>query len=181
MKQLITAGVVVLVSTSGVLAAVQTVFLYGAAELSDSTVAEGVHDSRGDGEGQSRRADDSARHRAVPPFVSEQYINPQLWEPIDRDSRRWSQKQLGRLAVRAKNAGGRVVGLFLEGDPAQQITRAARSKRTDLLVVGTQRSSRFSDKIRPMRARRLAPWRRERSAPARWRCRTIPVVDEVDV
>ena len=39
MKQLITAGVIVLVSASGVLAAAQTVFIYGSAELSNSTLS----------------------------------------------------------------------------------------------------------------------------------------------
>jgi nucleotide-binding universal stress UspA family protein len=41
------------------------------------------------------------------------------------------------LVDRAKKAGIRAVGLLLEGDPAQQIVRAARSKRAELLVVGT--------------------------------------------
>ena len=78
-------------------------------------------------------------HVIVPfvPIVPEQYINTDTWEQIDRQARQWSQRQLGTLTERAKKAGIRVVGLLLEGDPAQQIVRAARSKRADLLVVGT--------------------------------------------
>jgi len=78
-------------------------------------------------------------HVIVPfvPIVAEQYINTVTWEQIDRQARRWSQRQLVKLVDRAKKAGIRVVGLLLEGDPAQQIVRAARSKRADLLVVGT--------------------------------------------
>jgi nucleotide-binding universal stress UspA family protein len=78
-------------------------------------------------------------HVIVPfvPIVPEQYINTVTWEQIDRQARRWSQRQLVKLVDRAKKAGIRVVGLLLEGDPAQQIVRAARSKRADLLVVGT--------------------------------------------
>ena len=78
-------------------------------------------------------------HVIVPfvPIVPEQYINTVTWEQIDRQARRWSQRQLVKLVERAKKAGIRAVGLLLEGDPAQQIVRAARSKRADLLVVGT--------------------------------------------
>jgi nucleotide-binding universal stress UspA family protein len=78
-------------------------------------------------------------HVIVPfvPIVAEQYINTVTWEQIDRQARRWSQRQLVKLVDRAKKAGIRAVGLLLEGDPAQQIVRAARSKRADLLVVGT--------------------------------------------
>ena len=78
-------------------------------------------------------------HVIVPfvPIVPEQYINTVTWEQIDRQARRWSQRQLVKLVDRAKKAGIRAVGLLLEGDPAQQIVRAARSKRADLLVVGT--------------------------------------------
>jgi nucleotide-binding universal stress UspA family protein len=71
------------------------------------------------------------------PIVPEQYINTDTWDQIDRESRRWSQHQLRRLTDRARKAGVRAVGLLREGDPAEQITRAARSTRADLLVVGT--------------------------------------------
>jgi nucleotide-binding universal stress UspA family protein len=78
-------------------------------------------------------------HVIVPfmPILPEQYINPDTWREIDIRARQWSQRKLGTLTKSAKKAGVRVVGLLLEGDPAQQITRAARSKRADLLVVGT--------------------------------------------
>lgn len=71
------------------------------------------------------------------PIVPEQYINTQTWDKIDSQARRWSQHQLRRLTEQARHAGIRVVGLLLEGDPAQQIVRTARSKRADLLVIGT--------------------------------------------
>ena len=88
---------------------------------------------------KAHRATLTILHVIVPftPIVPEQYIDTRSWEPIDREARRWSQRQLRRLTVRAKSAGVRVVGLLLEGDPAQQIARASRSKRADLLVVGT--------------------------------------------
>ena len=78
-------------------------------------------------------------HVVVPftPIVPEQYLDAQTWEKIDTEARRWSQQQLRKLTDRAKKAGVRTVGLLLEGDPAQQTIRAARSTRADLLVVGT--------------------------------------------
>lgn len=78
-------------------------------------------------------------HIIVPfmPVVPEQYINTDTWEQVDREARRWGQRQLVKLTDRAKKAGARAVGLLREGDPAQQIVGAARSTRADLLVVGT--------------------------------------------
>jgi nucleotide-binding universal stress UspA family protein len=88
---------------------------------------------------KANRATLTILHVIVPftPIVPEQYINTATWEQIDSQTRRWSQQQLARLTEKAKKAGIRVAGLLLEGDPAQQITRAARSKRADVLVVGT--------------------------------------------
>lgn len=78
-------------------------------------------------------------HVVVPftPVVPEQFLEAQTWELIDREARRWSQQQLRKLTDRARAGGARAVGLLLEGDPAQRITRAARATRADLLVVGT--------------------------------------------
>jgi nucleotide-binding universal stress UspA family protein len=78
-------------------------------------------------------------HVIVPfmPVLPEQYLNAATWEQIDSQARRWSQQQLRRLTEKAKKTGVRAIGLLLEGDPAQQIARATRSKRADLLVVGT--------------------------------------------
>jgi nucleotide-binding universal stress UspA family protein len=88
---------------------------------------------------KANRATLTILHVIVPftPIIPEQYINTQTWEQIDSQARRWSQQQLARLTEKAKKAGVRVAGLLLEGDPAQKIARAARSKRADLLIVGT--------------------------------------------
>ena len=88
---------------------------------------------------KANRATLTILHVIVPitPIVPEQYFDAETWERIDSQARRWGQRQLRTLTDRAKNAGIRAVGLLLEGDPAQQITRAVRSKRADLLVVGT--------------------------------------------
>jgi len=71
------------------------------------------------------------------PIVPEQYVDTRTWDRIDKEAHRWGTLQLRRLADRAKKAGVRVVGLLVDGDPAQTIVRVARMRRADLLVVGT--------------------------------------------
>jgi universal stress protein E len=88
---------------------------------------------------KAHRATLTILHVFVPitPIVPEQYFDVETWEQVDSQARRWSQQRLRKLTDTAKSAGIRAVGLLLEGDPAQQITRAVRSKRADLVVVGT--------------------------------------------
>jgi nucleotide-binding universal stress UspA family protein len=88
---------------------------------------------------RANRATLTILHVFVPsmPIVPEQYINTASLEQIDSRAKQWSQQQLRKLTEKAKKTGGRAIGLLLEGDPAQQIARATRSKRADLLVVGT--------------------------------------------
>lgn len=78
-------------------------------------------------------------HVSVPfmPVVPEQYIGGATLDQLNADARRWSQRQLAKLAEKAKKAGVRAVSLIMEGEPARQIIRAARSKRADIIVVGT--------------------------------------------
>jgi nucleotide-binding universal stress UspA family protein len=71
------------------------------------------------------------------PVVPEHYIRGTTLDQIDADARRWSQRQLAKLTERAKRAGVRAAGVMMEGEPARQIVRAARSRRADLIVVGT--------------------------------------------
>ena len=88
---------------------------------------------------KANRATLTILHVIVPftPVVPELYLNPATWDAIDRQARRWSKAQLARLTRAAHKAGAQAVGLVLEGDPAQQILKAARSRRADLLIVGT--------------------------------------------
>lgn len=88
---------------------------------------------------KANRATVTILHVIVPfvPFTSEDAIRGDTLEQISIETRRWSQRQLAKLTAKAKKAGIRAVGLIVEGDPAGQIVRAARSKRADLVVVGT--------------------------------------------
>jgi len=88
---------------------------------------------------KANRATLTVLHVTVPfmPVVPEQYIGGATLDQLNADSRRWAQRQLAKLTEKTKKAGVRTVGLMMEGEPARQIVRAARSKRADLIVVGT--------------------------------------------
>ena len=78
-------------------------------------------------------------HVLVPftPIVPEQYIRGATLNQLTADLRRWSQRQLDQLTAKAKKLGVRASSLTMTGDPAEQIVRAARSKRAELIVLGT--------------------------------------------
>ena len=70
-------------------------------------------------------------------LVPAQYVPSTTWEQVEFGTRAWAQRQVGALASKASASGVRATALLLEGDAAEQIVRAARSKRADLLVLGT--------------------------------------------
>jgi len=73
----------------------------------------------------------------VVPMVGDGYVAPQLYEQIESSARVEAQRQLDRLLARAKKAGARAKGVLVNGSPSEQIARLARSKRADLVVIGT--------------------------------------------
>jgi universal stress protein A len=72
-----------------------------------------------------------------PPTLGGEYIPPQTWERIDRAARASAQKHVATLVAKARRAGVRAAGLVLSGSPYDVIVRAARSRRADVLVLGT--------------------------------------------
>ena len=70
-------------------------------------------------------------------LAPDQYVPSTTWEEIEIGTRAWAQEQIDRLAARAKKAGIPAAALLVEGDAAEEIVRVARSKRADLLVLGT--------------------------------------------
>jgi nucleotide-binding universal stress UspA family protein len=73
----------------------------------------------------------------VPPFVGEGYVAPRIWEEIEAGARAAAQTQLDGLVAKARKAGLRAKGLVVLGSPYEDIVRAARRQRADLLVIGT--------------------------------------------
>ncbi len=73
----------------------------------------------------------------APPFVEGVYISPRAWDEIESSARDAVQKQLYALVSKAARAGVRATSLIVVGSPHEQIVRAARLKRADMLVIGT--------------------------------------------
>ncbi len=73
----------------------------------------------------------------VVPMMGDGYISPSLYQELETSARSQAQAQLDRLLAKARKAGVRAKGLLMQGVPHDQITRAARAKRVDLIVLGT--------------------------------------------
>jgi nucleotide-binding universal stress UspA family protein len=65
------------------------------------------------------------------------YVPPGTYEAIDQSARQYARKRLATLTDRAKKAGVRATPLLLDGTPHEQISRAARRTRADMVVIGT--------------------------------------------
>jgi nucleotide-binding universal stress UspA family protein len=71
------------------------------------------------------------------PLASDGYLSADTYRRLLESSRANAQRQLDALVARATRAGVRATGLLLEGIAAEQIARAARLRRADVIVMGT--------------------------------------------
>jgi universal stress protein A len=78
------------------------------------------------------------------PIMQEQYVGTQTWEEIDLEGRASAKRELIKLTSKAKKAGIRATEVVAEGEPARQIVRVARSRKADLVVVGTHGRTGFT-------------------------------------
>lgn len=78
------------------------------------------------------------------PMLAGGHVSPQVYEAMASSLRAYGQKQLAELVRKAKQGGARVKGLLLEGVPHERIAQAARSRKADLMVVGTHGRSGFA-------------------------------------
>ncbi len=69
--------------------------------------------------------------------VPDEYIDAPTLDQLDKQARQWSARELERLAARAKKSGVRASVLLRDGDPADEILRACRATKSDVIVVGT--------------------------------------------
>ncbi|HVQ76524.1 MAG TPA: universal stress protein [Candidatus Binatia bacterium] len=79
-------------------------------------------------------------HVIVPVLAipAEGYVSPDLYQDLDASNRSAAQKQIDTQVARAKKAGvKKVSSLILEGTTAERIAQAAKSRRADLIVIGT--------------------------------------------
>ena len=88
---------------------------------------------------KENRADLLIVHVLAPPMpvLADGYVSPKVYDDMAAASRAYGQKHLTALTGTAKRAGARASGLLLEGLPHEKIAQAARSKKADLVVVGT--------------------------------------------
>jgi universal stress protein A len=88
---------------------------------------------------KANRATLTVLHVIAPlvPVSLDQYVGPETWRELDQETRAWTKRKLDALTGKATSGGVKAVGLTVDGSPAQQIVRVARSKRFDLIVIGT--------------------------------------------
>ncbi|MGB7218264.1 MAG: universal stress protein [Vicinamibacterales bacterium] len=67
----------------------------------------------------------------------EQYVDAVTLDQLSKQERQWGAEQLEKLAARARKAGVRAATLLRDGDPSEQILRASRSTKADIVVLGT--------------------------------------------
>jgi nucleotide-binding universal stress UspA family protein len=69
--------------------------------------------------------------------AGEAALTPSVYDQMSKSARAWAQKQMDRLLAKAKTARVRARGVLLEGMTHEQILRAAKRQRADIIVMGT--------------------------------------------
>ena len=73
----------------------------------------------------------------LPLMAGDGYVSPQVYEDLDRSARAYASKELAGLVAKARKAGVRANAVLRDGIAHEQIARAARSPRADMIVIGT--------------------------------------------
>ncbi|MBI2494546.1 MAG: universal stress protein [Candidatus Rokubacteria bacterium] len=95
---------------------------------------------------RQERAELRLVHVMTPPalFLEDSYLSARTFREMQSRARRAVEDRLARLRARARRAGVRAGADVREGLPADEIVRAARRRRADLIVVGTHGRSGFA-------------------------------------
>ena len=95
---------------------------------------------------RQERAELRLVHVMTPPamFLEDSYLSARTFREMQSRARRAVEARLARLLARARRAGVRAGADVREGLPAEEILRAARRRRADLIVVGTHGRSGFA-------------------------------------
>lgn len=80
----------------------------------------------------------------VATMMPDGYIPPKLYEDMEAAARATAQKHLRKLVDQAKRSGVRVKTLLLDGIAHERIVQAARSRKADVVVIGTHGRSGFA-------------------------------------
>jgi nucleotide-binding universal stress UspA family protein len=73
----------------------------------------------------------------VPPSLGSEYLPPRVIDQLEVSAWAGARAELKKLVGSARRAGVRASGVIVMGSPYEQITRAARSRRADVIVIGT--------------------------------------------
>lgn len=106
---------------------------------SDFSRASGAAFTRAVAMAKAERAQLLLVHVLAPPvpIAGEGYISPKVYDDLEASARKYGQTRLTALQTRARKAGVKAVTLLLDGVAHDQIARAAKSKKADLIVIGT--------------------------------------------
>jgi nucleotide-binding universal stress UspA family protein len=106
---------------------------------SDFSRASGAAFARAVAMAKADRAQLLLVHVLAPPIpiAGEGYISPKVYDDLEASARKYGQKHLSVLQAKARKAGVKAVTLLLDGVAHEQIARAAKSKKADLIVIGT--------------------------------------------
>jgi nucleotide-binding universal stress UspA family protein len=78
------------------------------------------------------------------PLMADGYVSPKVYDDMEAAERAYSQKHLNALVAKARKAGVRAKGLLVMGVAHERIAQAARSRKADLVVIGTHGRTGFA-------------------------------------
>lgn len=70
-------------------------------------------------------------------YPQDTYADPAFYLELEKTVRRQAQSSLDALVAKVKKAKVKVAGLLLRGSAHDQIVRAAKNRRADMVVIGT--------------------------------------------
>ncbi len=74
----------------------------------------------------------------VTPYLAEDsYVSPALYTQMEESVKHEAESAMSALIAKAKKAKVDPESLLVKGIPHEQIVRVAKSRRTDLIVIGT--------------------------------------------
>ena len=72
------------------------------------------------------------------------YKSPKTHAELAASTTAWVRKEMDKLLKTARAAGVKATSVIVEGSPFDRIVRAARTRRADLIVMGTHGRTGFS-------------------------------------
>lgn len=71
------------------------------------------------------------------PYVSGDEFDPQLYVRLEEGTKKDAEASMKKLTQRLQNSKVNVKSLLLNGTADQQIVKAAKSRKADIIVIGT--------------------------------------------